>query len=299
MTDLLDSFAPDVDFNAEPEAEIPEAAAPTEVTLDAPEPKAEVKEEPKAEEPAKAPKLVPLEALHESRIKEREWREKAAQVEKDAQERFHKLEARLEKLVNPPPAVPDFATDPAANLQHQVAETKAELAAVRHASEESRKAQEYSAFEQQIASSTLAAEQAFSKDHPDYLAAVQHLQTIADKNLEMMGVEDPAQRHAQIRKDAMAMSLKALQMDKSPAEVAYQLAVNYGYKAGSEQPSAASEAAKKIATIQAGQKTASMPSGGTKQTTLTLAALEAMDDDDFNKLVEDDKSWNKLVRQMV
>lgn len=295
MSDLLDNIAPDVDFNAEPEAEKPVAAA--EVVIDAP-----VKEEPKVDvkdEPAKAPQLVPLQALHESRIKEREWRDKAAAIEKDSQERFQKLEARLEKLVNPPPAVPDFNTDPAGNLKHEVEATKAELASIRQTNEESRKVSESQAFERQVAESTQAAEQIFAKDHPDYLDAVRHLQGIADKNLVMMGVEDPAARQSQIRKDALAMSLKALQMGKSPAEVAYQLAVNYGYKAGSEQVKEASEASKKIDTIQAGQKTASLPSGGTKQTTLTLAAIEAMDDDDFNKLVDDPVQWNKLVRQMV
>lgn len=293
MADLLDSIAPDVDFNAEPEAETPVAV---------PEPQLEVKEpevkETQAVEPAK-PKLVPLEALHESRIKEREWRDKAAQVEREAKERFEKLEQRLERLANPPPAVPSFADDPAGNLQHQVAETKAELAAVRQESANARKNQEASEFEQQIATTTQASEVTFAKEHPDYLGAVQHLQAIADKNLLMMGVGDPAQRQAQIRKDALAMSLKALQMGKSPAEVAYQLAVNYGYRAGSEPAKAASEAAKKIETIQAGQKTGSLPAGGSKTTALTLSALEQMDDDDFNKLVDDPAQWNKLVRQMV
>jgi hypothetical protein len=289
MADLLDTLAPDVDFNAEPEAETPVVVA--EPQLETPEP---IKEAPKEEQ--KPEKVVPLAALHESRMKEREWREKASQIEKDAQERFQKLEARLEKLVNPPPAVPRFEDDPAGNLQHEVQATKAELAALRQTSEQSHKEQEVQRFEQQIATSTQAAEAAFAKEHPDYLAAVQHLQSIADKNLQMMGVEDPTARQAQIRQDALAMSLKALQMGKSPAEVAYQLAVNYGYRAGSVQ---ASEAAKKITTIQEGQKTNSMPSGGSKSTPLTLQALESMDDDDFNKLVDDPTAWNKLVRQMV
>ena len=294
MADNLDAFAPDVDLNAEPEAETPEPVVEQEVQQ-------EVKEEPKVEEPKveeqRPPKLVPLEALHESRAKEREWRQKAEAIEKDSQERFQKLEQRLEKLMNPPPPVPDFATDPAGHLQHQVAETKAELAAVRQNSEESRKAQEIQVFEQQIATSTQQAEQVFMKDHPDYLAAVQHLQTIADKNMEMMGVEDPAQRQAQIRKDALSMSLKALQMGKSPAEVAYNLAINYGYKSGVTNQ--VSDAAKKIQSIQEGQKTQTIPSGGKVATTLTLAALETMDDDDFNKMVDDPNLWNKMIRQMA
>lgn len=295
MADLLDSFAPDVDFNAEPEAEVPEVVAPEpQIETKEPEP---VAQEPQKEEP-KPEKVVPLAALHESRMKEREWRDKAAQIEKDATERFQKLEQRLERLVNPPSPVPKFEDDPAGNLQHEIQSQKAELAALRETSEKSIKEQEVQRFEQQIATSTQAAEAAFAKEHPDYLAAVQHLQNIADKNLQMMGVEDPTVRQAQIRQDALAMSLKALQMGKSPAEVAYQLATNYGYKVASSEPKIASDAAKKIETIAAGQKTASMPAGGTKQTTLTLAALESMDDDDFNKLVEDDASWKKLVRQM-
>lgn len=293
MTDMLDSFAPDVDFNAEPEAEPPVVAA-AEVQIEVPQ-KEEQKEEPKEEH--RPEKTVPLAALHESRMKEREWRDKAAQIEKEAQERFQKLEQRLEKLVNPPPAVPKFEDDPAGNLRYQVETTQAELKSVREASEESRKVSEAQAFEQQIAASTHAAEQAFAKEHPDYLDAVKHLQSIADKNLEMMGMDDPAARSAQIRKDALAMSLKALQMGKSPAEVAYQLATNYGFKAGVAP--AKSEAVKKIETIQAGQKTGSMPGGGTKQTPLTLATLESLDDDEFNKLVEDPVAWKKMVSQMV
>lgn len=302
MADPLDNFAPDVDLTAEPEAPTPEPIA--DVQLEAPEPKSEEKPgekpEPKSEE--KPQKLVPLEALHESRIKEREWREKAAQVEREAQERFKKLEERLERLVNPPPPVPNFTEDPAGHLKYQVEATQAEIAAIRQANEDSRKMTEAQAFEQQIATSTQAAEAAFAKDHPDYLAAVQHLQTIADRNMQMLGLDDPVARQQQIRRDAMAMSLKALQMGKSPAEVAYQLAINYGYKAAQAPDPVAAEAAKKqIATLQAGTKAgaASMPTGGTKQTALTLAALEQMDDDDFNKLVEDDTQWKKLIRQMV
>ena len=297
MADLLDTFAPDVDLNAEPEAETPDVATEQQSETQESEvvAKEQQKEEQKAEEP-KAPKLVPLEALHESRMKEREWRDKAAQIEREAQERFQKLEARLEKLVNPPPAIPKFEEDPAGHLRHQVETTQAEIAALRQTADETKKFTETREFEQQIAASTQAAEIAFSKEHPDYLNAVQHLQTIADKNLQMMGVEDPTVRQAQIRKDALAMSLKALQMGKSPAEVAYQLAVNYGYKA---EVKPASDAAKKIEAMQAGQKTASMPAGGSKTSTLTLTAIEQMDDDEFNKIIDDPIAWSKLIKQMV
>ena len=287
--DLLDSIAPDVDFNAEPEAETPETSVPEAPEIqEAPEAKA-----PPVEAPEKPQKLVPLEALHESRIKEREWRDKAAQVERDAQERFKKLEERLERLANPPPEVPDFAQDPAGNLKHNLDATRAEMEAMRQSAEQSRSVQEAQELERQIASTTQAAEQIFAKDHPDYLGAVKHLQDVADRNLQMMGLDDPVARQAQIRKDALAMSFKALQMGKSPAEVAYNLAVNYGYKATQ------TDTGKKIIALQEGQKTAAMPSGGSKASAVTLATLEGMDDDEFNKLVDDPSSWSKLIRQMV
>lgn len=295
MADLLDSIAPDVDLNAEPEV-VEETPAP-EPQLDL-TPKEESKEVVK-EQQKEAQKLVPLEALHESRIKEREWRDKAAQIEKESQERFQKLEQRLEKLVNPPPEIPRFEDDPAGHLMHEVEATKAELASVRQQSEQFRQIKESETFEQQIVASTQAAEVEFSKDHPDYLLAVQYLQTIANKNLQMMGLDDPSARVSKIREDALAMSLKSFQMGKSPAEVAYQLALNYGYKAGSGQAKEASDVAKKIDALNEGKKTASLPAGGSKQTPLTLAALEQMDDDEFNKLVDDPAQWKKLISQMT
>ena len=291
----IDEFAPDVDLNEAPE--IPESPAEPETPVDTKveQPAEQKPAEPKPEE-HKQQKLVPLEALHESRIKEREARQRAEQIERDFQERYKKLEERLEKLANPPPAVPRFEEDPASHLLHQVEATKAELAQVRQTSEQARQSQELSAFEARIAQDTQAAEMAFAKEKPDYLSAVSYLQQVADKNMQMMGVEDPAVRQAQIRKDALAMSLKALQLGKSPAEVAYNLAINYGYRAS--VPRETSDAAKKIESIQEGQKTQSMPSGGKPSPTLTLAALEQMDDEDFNKLVDDDASWKKLIRQM-
>ena len=95
----------------------------------------------------------------------------------------------------------------------------------------------------------------------------------------------------------MAMSLKALQLGKSPAEVAYNLAINYGYKSNNV-PRETQDPNKKIETIQAGQRTQAMPSGGKASPTLTLSALETMDDDDFDKLISDDASWKKMIRQM-
>ena len=295
MSAMLDSFAPDVDLTAEPpveeevQTEVKEEPKVEEPKVEEPKVEEPKVESPKEETQQKEQKMVPLAALHEERMRRRE-------IEKESKERFEKLEQRLQLIANPPPPVPKFEEDPAGHLQHQVQTTQAELKAIRESSEQSRQQQEAIQLEQQISVSTQAAEQIFAKDHPDYLDAVKYLQTIADKNLEMMGLEDPIARQAQIRKDALAMSFKALQMGKSPAEVAFNLAVNYGYRKA--EPKAEPDAAKKIDAINQGQKTAAMPAGGTKSEVLTLAALEQMDDEEFNKLIDDPSAWKKLVKQM-
>lgn len=284
MSAMLDSLAPDVDLTAEPVEEVAPVIEQKEV------PKEEPKVEAKVETQPEKQKMVPIGALHEERMRRQE-------IERESKERFEKLEQRLQLLANPPAPVPKFEEDPAGHLRHQVETTQAELQAIRQSSEQSRQAQEAAQLERQIQEHTTASEQIFAKEHPDYIEAVKHLQAIADKNLQMMGMDDPTQRIAQIRQDALAMSFKALQMGKSPAEVAYNLAVNYGYKAA--QAEQKQDAAKKVEAIQEGQKTASMPAGGTKQQTLTLDAIAQMDDDEFNQLVDDPAAWKKLVRQMA
>lgn len=294
--DLLDNFAPDVDIAAEmgEEPPIEQASEPAQEPA-----KQESQQEP-AQEPAQAPKqeqaqppaqkMVPLAALHEERIRRRE-------IERQYAEQKKALEDQLKQYQNP---VPKFEDDPANNLRHEAEATKARLEQMERAVQQTRQEQEARTFEQQIASNTQAAEQAFAKAKPEYFTAVQYLQSVADKNLQLMGMDDPAARQAQIRQDAMAMSLKALQAGKNPAEVAFQLAVNYGFKAGQpdQQLNAQPDAQKKIATLQQGQRAAaSMPSGGGKSVPMSIEALAQLDDDEFNKAIDDPAVWKKLISQ--
>lgn len=290
----LDTFAPDVDLTADIEDVVTEQQIEP-VVVEKQEEKPAVKEETKETRPEK---MVSIDNLTAVNAKAREWRLKAEQVERESKERFEKLEQRLQLMANPPQPQPKFEEDPAGHLKFQTEQVASELQSLKKLSEETRQQQEAVEFERQITINTQSAEAVFIKDHPDYLAAVQHLTSIADRNLELMGMEDPGQRLAQIRKDALAMSLKAMQMGKNPADVAYTLAQNYGYKPA-ESKQVSQQASAKVAAITAGQQTAGMPDGGTKSNDLTLAEIEKMDDDEFNKLIDDPKAWSKLVKKMA
>jgi hypothetical protein len=89
----------------------------------------------------------------------------------------------------------------------------------------------------------------------------------------------------------MALAARALQSGRSPAEMAYALAKNQGYA-----PKAAPNA-DKIANIQKGQKaTPSMPGGGQKASQgFGIEDIANMDDDEFNKMLDDD-NWKKMLR---
>ena len=176
-------------------------------------------------------------------------------------------------------------------MKHQTEAVRAEIEPIRQQLEQSRQQQEQSAAEARLTQAVSMAESEFAAKTPDYLDAIAHMQKVADNNLQIMGVDDPVQRAQIIRRDAMAMAVRALQAGKSPAELAYQVAKNQGYA-----PAATN---KTIENIQKGQKASpSMPGGGQKppMESLSVTALADMDDDEFNKLIDDPEKWKKLMR---
>lgn len=292
----LDSFAPDVDIEAELAKEQSEVVEP-EATPE-PEPTPEpVAEAPETPEPPAAPVkvpdgFVPHGALKEEREARRAAIARAEAAERDYAEKMAKLEKRLELLANPPPPVPKFEDDPAAHLKHQTEAVRAEIEPLKEQLAQNRQQQEQAQAEARLTQAVSAAESEFAAKTPDYLDAIAHMQKVADNNLQLMGVEDPTQRAQIIRRDAMALAVRALQAGKSPAELAYQVSKNQGY-------TAKAPGVDKIANIQKGQAASpSMPSGGQRapKEAISLAALEQMDDDEFNQLVDDPEKWKKLMR---
>lgn len=265
--------------------------APAEQSAPEPE-KQEIKEEVKKEPEEK---MVPYGALHEARMKEREYRDQLKKVEQEASERFAKLEQRLQSLAAPPKQVPKFEESPLENLKATSEESQSQLQEVRKQLEAYTQQGETSRQEQLVRQQTQVAEQEFTKASPDYVDAVAHLQKVIDSNLQVMGYDDPAARAQILQQQALGLAQQALKSGKNPAELVYSMAKNYGYQP--KKVEAKEET--KIEQIKKGQESSqSLGSGGKADIPLTLKSLEAMDDDDFAALVEDDKRWNKLIKQM-
>ena len=277
----LDAFAPDVDLTKELAEESDNTQEAPKVEEEQPAP--EVKQEATKEEPKE--KLVPYGALHEERQKRKEMQARAEQLERESAERFKKLEERLSKLANPAPKVPEFHEDPANHLKHEVESLKPVTQEV----EQLKKTFQEQAAASELARRTTAAESEFMREFPDYLDSVTYLKGIVDKNLQLLGLDDPAQRMAAVNEQAVNLAKSAIQAGKNPAQVAYELAKNYGYKAKAKEP----DLEKKIETIERGQKLPSMPSGGKKESPLTT--IEAMDDDELNAAIDDPVKWRKLI----
>ena len=290
----IENFAPDVDIQAELAKEPVDAPEPVEVSEPEPTPTPETAEATEESTPVKPPPgFVKLEALHEARYKERAAKERAEAAERDYAAKMATLEKRLEMLANPPPPVPKFEEDPAAHLRYQQEEMRKEMEPVKRELEQSRQVQAQQAAEARLQQAVQAAEAEFAAATPDYMDAINHMHAVADRNLQIMGIDDPAQRAQAIRRDAMALAVRALQAGKSPAELAYQVAKNQGY-------TAKAPGVDRIANIEKGQKaTPSMPSGGVKAPTETVSitALADMDDDEFNKLIDDPEKWKKLIKK--
>lgn len=258
----------------------------------APEPeKPEVKEE----KPPEERKMVPLEALHEARMKEREYREQLKKVEQEAAERFAKLEQRLQILQSPPKQVPKFEESPLENLKATAEESQSQLKEVQKQLETFNQQGEISRQEQLVRHHTQVAEQEFSKSTPDYVEAVAHLQRVIDNNLQVMGIESPVERANIIQQQALGLAQQSLKSGKNPAEIVYQMAKNYGYAPKKLE----TKEETKIEQIKKGQESSqSLGSSGKAEQPLTLKSLEAMDDEDFDALVQNDKMWKKLIQQV-
>lgn len=293
----LDDLAPDVD-DKELRVEAPLAKA------EPPEPKAEPKPEPKAEvkeektEPQEKVKMVPHEALHEERIKRKELAARLEAKEKADAEYRASIEAKLARLTNPPPPKPDVEKEPVRALQHDIGETRELIKPLAERLNTFEQGQRRMAAEADIANRTVASEVEFLKKNTDYHDAVAHLQKVADLNLQAMGIDDPVQRANLIKQQSLGLAHQALQAGKSPAEVAYQLAKNYGYQGKKPEPAAEE---KKLETIAKGQQESkSLGGGGATKTggAITLEQLERMSDEEIDELIANDKEWNKLVRQM-
>lgn len=236
------------------------------------EPKVEAKEESKEEE---KPKFVPLEALHEERMKRKELKERLEKQEQRFQEFLQKVSPRDE----PKEPVFENETDRLRYEQQQLAKSVQEQQ--RFVDEQRRAAHENQRVQSVINVYQTKAEQ-YAKQNPAFTEAYRFL--LESRKNEYLAVGYTPDQVAQLlANDELAIVHKAMEDEADPAERIFNIAKARGF---TQKP----KAAEKIENIEKGMnksKTLSSVSGSSPKT-LTLEMLSEMSEDEFSKLSYDD-----------
>jgi len=289
----LETFAPNVDIQAEMDAAPEQAEAPSEQPAEKPVESA-APEQTDTPAPEHEVKTVPIAALAEARRQAKELRQKQEEAERNHAAQIAELNAKLERLVNPPPPEPSFDENPAENLRQRQERLEAEQRAWKE--EQQKRAQETERETQQrqvlnfVNTEVEKAETAFVAKQPDYMEAVNYLKSVSEKNLRASGITDPAMIQKITYEQSLNMAANALQQGLNPAEVAYTFAKNYGY-------SHKVDATKQVKAMAEAQSRTQNMGNGKPETEFSVAALAQMNDEELSEAIADNKIWRKIVSQ--
>jgi uncharacterized coiled-coil protein SlyX len=214
-----------------------------------------------------------------------------------ASERLRLLQERTAAEANAaarPPAdpEPDPATDPDAHYQWELRQHRHALEAL-HQQQQFNTAQAQAAHHQAVLSGL--EQQFILAGHPDYYERVKFLRERRNRELELMGYTDAAERSRIIANEASMLVSGAVRQGRNPAMVAHELSEQWGYKtapaqpmaqaAGGEAVSAADqirELQRKKAASSSLQAIASRPADGP----VTLEDIADMDDEAYERYVD-------------
>lgn len=245
-------------------------AKPEEKTEEAPELKEEPKPETKAEE--KQTKFVPLEALHEERMRRKELKERLDKQEQRFQELLQKMAPKEEEK---PPV-----------FENEVDELKYHQQQIHRSVEEQNRfiQQQRQAAEQQArihsvveVYKTKATE--YAKSNPAFNDAYKFLLESRKNEYEAAGYS-PQQVAQFLQEDELGIVNKALQDEADPADRVYKIAVARGFQPAKKPPE------KTLENIDKGLKASKSLSNvsGTSPKGLTLEALAEMSEEEFEKI---------------
>jgi hypothetical protein len=226
-------------------------------------------------------------ALREERERRRQAEQEAAQIK--ANQRI--LAAALEQLRpqnGQAPQVPDFDTDPAAHLKHQVEE-------VRSWAQQMRQQQEYAAQEAhrqaqiaQAEQAVVAQESSFAKQTPDYYEAVDYVRDRLRVKAEALGVPKD-QIDAAVAQDMRQFGLRMLSAGQNPAERLFHFAKIEGYNGPREANSAKLSTIAKGAAATRGARSTAPASNGEltmeQAARMSIKEIGRMSDDEFQRLM--------------
>lgn len=199
--------------------------------------------------------------------------------------------------------IPDINTDPIGHFQAKQEVLERQLAEARQYQQRQMQMTEQQGHLQKIGAEVSRLEQEFTKATPDYPQAQQHLFTTWANEAQVLGVS----AEEAIKFYSMQIVQRAAQLNKNPAQVAYDLARERGY--GRDQTKSVAQPAgpkgPSLDTIQKGlavsKSTSAAPGKAAQPGAPTIEALLAMDDDEFAKNYgsRDAQSWSRDVERIM
>jgi HD-GYP domain-containing protein (c-di-GMP phosphodiesterase class II) len=217
--------------------------------------------------------MVPSEALHQERERRKEERRLREELETRYEERFNKLAEALGKKDEP--AAPKFEDSPDEFFRHQIDDLSKRVEETAKSATEQRQAREQDEQARNFQAAVVADERRFAMKQTDYGDVVQKYQVTRTDELRMMGYSDQEIGQTLYR-EASEIAQRAMDDDRSPAEVMYQIASHRVGKAESKG---------KLDVMEKGAKAAKGSgnggSGGSGQ--MSAKRLMELSDDDFDK----------------
>lgn len=193
----------------------------------------------------------------------------ASQFEQQRQE-MARLQAVINQITNPAP-------DPEVNVVEALKYTQAQLAQRQQADlqrfQQQQQINQQNAFVNNLKTTVEDFEAEFAESQPDYHEASDWLVDMEQKRMEALGLP-PAQAEQMAIRTAIQMANMAVQNGRNPAEVAWNLAQQQGWKKAGAAPAAGAQpaagaapnvqqqAAEKLAQLRAGQDAAKTMNGG-------------------------------------
>jgi hypothetical protein len=232
--------------------------------------------------------------LHEERERRKELQRQLAQTaerQRIMEERFGQIQYAIHQQ-NAPKA-PEYETDPLGNTKFELTQTQEQLRQIQEVQQ--REFQERHVYAQQqqytqaVVGAVNGAEAEFARENPDYQEAVSHYKRMRHEQVKALGY-DPNTAWQIVQNEAFQVAEIALRSERSPAEVAFEIAKASGWKKGSKAP----ENVQKMESLQKGTKAAqSLGSGGTPTGKLTVDAVASMSEDEFDDFMKSG-GWSKL-----
>ena len=265
------------ELGAEPEAE-------ESVSEPAPEP-----EQRAVSEPEEGPKGDLRVALREERERRRQAEERW-QATMQQQAAMNQYLAELNQRLNPqeaPPPPPDFESDPANYLKHNLDTVQRALG---HFAAQQEQAQRAYAQQQQLEAMTAAVntqEQSFAQKNADYYEALDYMRSRMAEEYKVLGVPED-QIPAAVTQNLRTFGLQALQAQQNPAERIYGLAKARGYNGSREANSDKLSTIAKGVAASRGTRSSAPASNGemslAQAAALSYKQIEKMSEDEFRRL---------------